>query len=54
MGSPRTPSKALPSAPPGPQLARAMTFACRAHSMTSSLTQQTFGGGGGEGGGGSR
>ena len=38
------------SAPSDPQLARAMTFACRAHGMTSSLTQQTFGAGrGGEG-----
>ena len=38
------------SAPPDPQLARAiMTFTCRVHGMTSSLTQQTFGGGGGEG-----
>ena len=37
---------------PDPQLARAMTFACRAHGMTSSLTQQTFGGGGGGGDGG--
>ena len=37
------------SAPPDPQLARAMTFACRAHGMTSSLAQQTFGGCGGEG-----
>ena len=40
------------SAPPDPQLARAMTFACHAHGMTSSLTQQTFGGGGGGEGGG--
>ena len=30
---------------PDPQLARTMTFACRAHGMTSSLTQQTLGGG---------
>ena len=50
--APWTPSKTLPwdlnySAPSDPQLARAMTFACRAHGMTSSLTQQTFGGGGG-------
>ena len=53
MGSaPWTPFKALSwglySAPPDPQLARAMTFACRAQVMTSSLNQQTFGGGGGE------
>ena len=36
---------------PRAQLARAMTFACRDHRMTSSLTQQTFGGGGGGEGG---
>ena len=43
------------TAPPDSQLARAMTFACHAHGMRSSLTQQTFdggGGGGGRGGGG--
>ena len=28
---------------PDPQLARATTVGCRAHSMTSSLTQQTYG-----------
>ena len=38
------------STPRDPQLESVMTFACRAHGMTSSLTQQTFSGGGGEGG----
>ena len=42
------------NAPPDPQLARAMTFACLAHFMTSSLPKQTFSDGswGGGGGGG--
>ena len=52
MGSdPWTPSKALPWGPystPDPQLARAMTFACR-HDILK--IQQTFGGGGLRGGG---
>ena len=53
MGSaPWSPSKALPydlTALPRPPADKAMTFACRAHGMTSFLTQQTFGGSDGGG-----